>query len=215
MSAVEASLKRLGTDWIDLYQVHRPDPLTSIEETLRALDDLVRQGKVRYVGCSNFPAWQVVEAHWTARSMSLNGFVSCQDEYSLLSRGIERDLLPAMRAYGLGLLPYFPLASGLADREIPARRACAARRAALLRQAARKPLSHRCPFRHRGSGWSDAAPSAVRTLLEISIGWLAQSPCVSSVIAGATRPEQLEATPAHCSARFRPKELAEVNRLTG
>ena len=113
MAAVEASLKRLKTDWLDLYQLHRPDPLTPIEETLRALDDLVHQGKVRYIGCSNMVAWQVVDAAWTARHLNLNGFVSCQDEYSLLVRGIERELLPAMQAHRLGLLPYFPLASGL------------------------------------------------------------------------------------------------------
>src|SRR3546814_1272331 len=105
MSAVEDSLRRLRTDWIDLYQIHQPDPLTPIEETLRALDDLVRQGKVRYVGCSNLPAWQVVDAQWTARQAGLNAFVSCQDEYSLLFRDPDRDLIPAMQASGLGLLP--------------------------------------------------------------------------------------------------------------
>src|SRR3954468_10329656 len=113
MGAVEASLRRLRTDWIDLYQQHWPDPLTPIDETLRALDDLVRQGKVRYIGCSNFPAWQVVEAAWTARSHNLNPFVSCQDEYSLIYRKAEEELMPAARKYGMGLLPYFPLASGL------------------------------------------------------------------------------------------------------
>lgn len=113
MAAVEASLKRLRTDWIDLYQLHQPDPRTPIEETLRALDDLVRQGKLRYIGCSNLPAWQVVEAQWTARHHNLAAFVSAQDEYSLLERRIERELLPALRAYGLGLLPYYPLAGGL------------------------------------------------------------------------------------------------------
>ena len=113
MSAVEASLKRLRTDWIDLYQLHRPDPLTPIEETLRALDDLIRQGKVRYIGCSNLPAWQVVEAVWTAKQLGLNAFISCQDEYSLLVRDPERELTPAMQAYGLGLLPYYPLVGGL------------------------------------------------------------------------------------------------------
>jgi len=112
MAAVEDSLRRLKTDWIDLYQLHSADPLTPIEETLRALDDLVRSGKVRYVGCSNLPSWQVVEAAWTARTMGLNAFVSCQDEYSLVVRGAEKELMPAARAYGLGLLPYFPLASG-------------------------------------------------------------------------------------------------------
>ena len=113
MSAVEASLTRLKTDYIDLYQQHDYDPLTPIEETLRALDDLIRQGKVRYIGNSNFPAWRIAEAELTARQMNVNRFVSCQDEYSLVVREIEKDLLPAAQEYKLGLLPFFPLASGL------------------------------------------------------------------------------------------------------
>jgi aryl-alcohol dehydrogenase-like predicted oxidoreductase len=113
MSAVEASLTRLKTDYIDLYQQHDYDSLTPIEETLRALDDLVRQGKVRYIGNSNFPAWRIAEAELIARQMNVNKFVSCQDEYSLVVREIEKDLLPAAQEYKLGLLPFFPLASGL------------------------------------------------------------------------------------------------------
>ncbi len=113
MQAVEASLKRLRTDWIDLYQLHRPDPQTPIEETLRALDELVRQGKVRFIGCSNLSAQQVIAADDAARQHGLAAFVSCQDEYSLLVRDIERELVPAAKARGLGILPYFPLASGL------------------------------------------------------------------------------------------------------
>jgi len=112
LQAAEASLKRLRTDWIDLYQLHRPDAQTPIEETLRALDDLVRQGKVRFIGCSNLSAQQVIAAQDTARRQGLTAFVSCQDEYSLLVRDIERELLPAVKAGGLGILPYFPLASG-------------------------------------------------------------------------------------------------------
>src|SRR5947208_10618611 len=113
MQAVEASLRRLRTDWIDLYQLHRPDPQTPIEETLRALDDLVRQGKVRFIGCSNLSAQQVAEAQAAARRHGLAQFVSCQDEYSLLVRDVERELVPTAKRLGLGLLPYFPLASGL------------------------------------------------------------------------------------------------------
>ena len=111
MSAVEASLTRLKTDYIDLYQQHEYDPLTPIEETLRALDDLIRQGKVRYIGNSNFPAWRIAEAELIARQMNVGHFVSCQDEYSLVVREIEKDLLPAAQQYRLGLLPFFPLAS--------------------------------------------------------------------------------------------------------
>ena len=113
MAAIDASLRRLKTDWIDLYQIHRPDPLTPIEETLRALDDLVRAGKVRYIGHSNFTPAQTVEAQWAARHFNLNTFVSAQDEYSLLNRGIEAESLGVYERYGLGVLPYYPLASGL------------------------------------------------------------------------------------------------------
>ncbi len=113
MTAVEASLKRLKTDWIDLYQLHRPDPATPIEETLRALDDLVRQGKVRYIGASNFTAAEVIEADRIARTHELHRFVSMQNEYSLLARAVEHEFIPALRSCGLGLLPYYPLASGL------------------------------------------------------------------------------------------------------
>ena len=113
MRAVEASLRRLKTDWIDLYQFHRPDDRTPIEETLRALDDLQRAGKVRYVGNSNVSAVQMTEAHWTARELKIEGFASSQNEYSLLAREIEDALLPQMEKYGIGLLPFFPLASGL------------------------------------------------------------------------------------------------------
>ena len=112
VQAVEASLKRLRTDWIDLYQVHYPDPKTPIDETMRALDELLRQGKVRAIGCSNFSAAEMTAAQAAAERYSLAAFVTCQDEYNLLTRDIERDLLPAMEKLGLSLLPYFPLASG-------------------------------------------------------------------------------------------------------
>jgi aryl-alcohol dehydrogenase-like predicted oxidoreductase len=111
--AVERSLQRLRTDWIDLYQIHRPDPTTPIEETLSALDDLVHEGKVRYIGHSNFTAWALADADWTARTKGLERFVSAQNDYSLLKRGVEAELLPACEHYGVGMLPYFPLASGL------------------------------------------------------------------------------------------------------
>ena len=129
MRAVEASLRRLKTDWIDLYQVHRPDPRTPIEETLRALDDLVKAGKVRFVGCSNFSAKQLEEAQQVATRHGLVSFVSCQDEYSLLARDLEKDREPMMRKYGLGLLPFFPLASGLLTGKYRRERGVAGRHA--------------------------------------------------------------------------------------
>ena len=112
MAAAEASLKRLGTDYIDLYQIHQPDPETPQHETLEALNDLVRAGKVRYIGHSNFAAWQTVDAHWISRSRGLASYISAQNQYNLLDRRIERELIPACREFGVGILPYFPLASG-------------------------------------------------------------------------------------------------------
>ena len=149
MSAVEASLTRLKTDYIDLYQQHDYDPLTPIEETMRALDDLVRQGKVRYIGNSNFPAWRIAEAELVARQMNVNRFVSCQDEYSLVVRDIEKDLLPAAQEYKLGLLPFFPLASGLLDRQIQARRRRARRHALCKSAGAEGALRHAAQRGHR------------------------------------------------------------------
>ena len=111
--AVEASLRRLQTDHIDLYQLHVPDDVTPIEETLAALTELVREGKVRYIGCSNFSGWQVADADWTARTSGLERFVSAQNRYSLLDRDLEEEVVPACEHFGLGVLPFFPLEYGL------------------------------------------------------------------------------------------------------
>ncbi len=213
MSAVEASLKRLGTDWIDLYQMHYPDPTTPIEETLRALDDLVRQGKVRYVGCSNFAAWQVVEAHWTARYHGVAGFISCQDQYSLLARGIERELVPAMRACGAGLLPYAPLSSGLLTGKyrrgeaipegtrLATRPELRARYATDVRMEVLERLRTFCAERGR-------------PMLELAISWLAAQPVVGSVIAGATSPAQVEGNVTASNWHLTPDDIAEIDRLS-
>jgi aryl-alcohol dehydrogenase-like predicted oxidoreductase len=213
MAAVEDSLKRLQTDWIDLYQLHQPDPLTPIEETLRALDDLVHQGKVRYIGCSNLPAWQVVEAQWTSQHLGLNGFVSCQDEYSLLVREPDRDLLPAMKTYGLGLLPFFPLASGLLTGKYK-------RNAALpagTRLAMMQPLANRYANEKNWpivEGLEAFALSRGHTILELAMSWLAARPTVASVIAGATSPEQIEQNVKAVEWQLSTEELAEVDKLT-
>jgi aryl-alcohol dehydrogenase-like predicted oxidoreductase len=214
MRAVEDSLRRLKTDWIDLYQQHQPDPLTPIEETLRALDDLVRQGKVRYIGCSNLPAWQVVEAQWTSRCEGLNAFVSCQDEYSLVVRDVvEPELAPAMRQYGMGLLPFFPLASGLLTGKY--------KRNAPMPQDARLAKTPRLADRYLTErNWqiaerlNDWASTRGHTLLELSFSWLLAQALVSSVIAGATKPEQLDANVKAGGWKLSTEELAEVDRLT-
>jgi aryl-alcohol dehydrogenase-like predicted oxidoreductase len=212
MQAVEDSLRRLKTDWIDLYQLHRPDPLTPIEETLRALDDLVRQGKVRYVGCSNLTAWQVVEAQWTARTEHLNRFASCQDEYSLLVRDIEKELVPAIRAYGMGLLPFFPLASGLlAGKYRRGEETPGTRLAKVQRLADRYMTEANWGKVERLAAFAEARG---KTLLELAFSWLAAKPYVSSVIAGATRPEQLDANVRAVEWALTADDLAEIDRVT-
>ncbi len=211
MQAAEASLRRLGTDWIDLYQMHVPDAGTPIDETLRALDDLVRQGKVRYVGCSNFAGWQVVEAAWTARAGGLASFVSAQNQYSLLERAIESELVPACNAYGLGVLPYFPLASGLltgkyrrGEKPPEGTRLAAARFAGLLSERNFERVEKLESF----------ARDAGRSLLELAFSWLAGQPHVASVIAGATRPEQIEQNVHAAGWKLSAEELARVNELS-
>lgn len=214
VSAVEASLKRLKTDWLDLYQLHRPDPLTPIEETLDALDDLVRAGKVRYIGCSNLAAWQVVDAQWTAQMKGLAAFVSAQDEYSLVERSIEKELVPALTAHGLGLLPYFPLASGLLTGKY--------RRNAPLPEGARLTKTQRLADRYlTEANWAvaeklgDFAAAHGKSLLELAFSWLAARAPVASVIAGATRPEQVEANVKAAGWALTPEDLAEIDRLSG
>ena len=213
MQAVEDSLRRLRTDWIDLYQMHQTDPRTPIEETLRALDDLVRQGKVRYIGCSNFPAWQLVEAAWTARSGGLNPFVSCQDEYSLIFRKPEADLMPAARKYGMGMLPYFPLASGLLTGKY--------RRNAPMPAGTRLAGTQRLAelyLTERNWGIAERLGDFVEqrghTMLELAFSWLLAQAPVTSVIAGATRPEQLEQNVKAGAWVLSAEELAEIDRIS-
>ena len=213
MQAVEASLKRLQTDYIDLYQMHRLDELTPIEESLRALSDLVTQGKIRYFGCSNFSAWRVVEAQWTAKSLGLPGFVSAQDEYSLVVRGHETDLMPALREYGMGLLPYFPLASGLLTGKY--------RRNAPLPEGARLTKFAGSAERFLiDRNWAisekltDFAEARGHTILELAFSWLLAQAPVSSVIAGATRPEQIAQNVAAGGWALTAEELAEIDAIT-
>jgi len=197
LRAVEASLRRLGTDWIDLYQMHAPDSKTPIDETLEALSGLVRDGKVRYIGCSNFSAWQVADADWTARDRGLHRFVSAQNHYNLLNRAPETELTPSCEHFGLGILPYFPLASGLLSGKY--------RRG--------EPAPEGTRLSGRDDALSDERFDAVEklqtfaqerglTLLQVAIGGLAAQPAVASVIAGATSPEQVTSNVE--AGRWRP-----------
>jgi aryl-alcohol dehydrogenase-like predicted oxidoreductase len=210
MAAVEASLKRLRTDWIDLYQQHRHDPLTPIEETLRALDDLVRQGKVRYIGCSNFTAAQMVEAQWAARHLNLNAFISAQDEYSLLKRNLDAENIPTMERYGLGLLPYFPLASGLLTGKH--KRGQAAPGTRLATDAfARFMDDTNFDVLEKLEAFVKARG---RTMTELAFSWLAARPTVASIIAGATKPEQIEANVKAAGWVLSPEDMAEIDKIT-
>ena len=189
--AVERSLTRLRTDHIDLYQLHRPDELTPIEETLSVLTDLVREGKVRYVGSSNFAGWQVADADWVARTSGFERFVSAQNEYSLLERDAEDDLVPACEHFGVGLLPYFPLANGLLTGKY--RRDAPPPEGTRLHGRADYLTDDRLDLVELLTGYASARG---RTLLDVAIGGLAARPAVASVIAGATRPEQVFANAA-------------------
>jgi aryl-alcohol dehydrogenase-like predicted oxidoreductase len=213
MQAAEASLRRLKTDWIDVYQLHRPDPDTPIEETLRALDDLKQAGKIRFIGCSNLSGAQIEEAQSVAARERLISFVCCQDEYSLIERGLEKEQLPVMQKYGLGLLPYFPLASGLLTGKY--------RRDAPLPPGTRLARSaHHADDLLNARNWrivealTALAVERGRTLLELAMSWLASRPHVSSIIAGATRPEQVEQNVAAVGWSLTPAELAEIDRIT-
>lgn len=214
MEAVEASLKRLRTEWIDLYQLHQPDPETPLEETLGALDDLVQQGKVRYIGCSNLSATQVAEAARIAGDKHWAAFVSSQDEYSLLVRGIERELIPELQRHGMALLPYFPLASGLLtgkyrrDEQIPA-----GTRMAVMKRLADRYMT--VENWNRVEKLNAFCAERGRTLLELAFSWLASRPSLASIIAGATRPEQIEQNVQAADWRLTPEELAEVDEITG
>ena len=213
MSAVEDSLRRLKTDWIDLYQLHQPDPLTPLDETMQALDDLVTQGKIRYIGCSNLPSWQVVESQWISKSMGLNRFVSCQDEYNILNRNVEAELIPAMQKYGCGLLPYFPLASGLLTGKY---------KRTEMPEGAR--LTDMPTFANRiyltdenfdiVDNLNEFAHKTGHSILELAFGWMASRPTTASIIAGATKPEQIDANVAAVNWVLSQSEINEVNKIS-
>ena len=210
MTAVDASLRRLRTDWIDLYQVHFPDPGTPIGETLRALDDLVRAGKVRYVGTSNFAAWQIVDAHWTARAERLARPVSVQHHYNLVQREVGADILPAAREHGLGVIPYYPLAAGFLTGkyrrgETPGsgRLVGSPSASRILTDANFDRLERLEAFtRERG-----------RAILDLAFAWLLSQPEIGPVIASASSPEQVRANAAAAEWRLTREEMSAVAGL--
>ncbi len=208
--AVEASLRRLETDHIDLYQLHQPDPQTPIEETLAALDDLVRSGKVRYLGNSNFAGWQIADADWTARAAGLTPFISAQNQYSLLHREVETEVVPACEQFGLGLLPFFPLDSGLLTGKY---------------RRGEKPAAGTRLSLDRYQRWLDAADwdtiealtafgaDRGHSLLDVAIAGLAARPAVASVIAGATNAEQVHANAAAGAWELTADDVAALDAI--
>jgi aryl-alcohol dehydrogenase-like predicted oxidoreductase len=212
INAAEASLRRLGTDYIDLYQIHQPDPATPQEETLETLDALVSSGKVRYIGCSNFSGWQLADAMWISRSGGLASYISAQNLYNLLDRRVERELAPACRHYGVGILPYFPLASGfLTGKYRRGSEPPQGTRLALMRPMADRVLTaQNFATLER---LEDFARSHGHTMLELATSWLAEQPQVASVISGATSPEQVSENVKAVGWRLSPDELAEIDKL--
>jgi aryl-alcohol dehydrogenase-like predicted oxidoreductase len=212
LSAVEASLKRLKTEWIDIYYLHRPDPATPIEETLGALDELVRQGKVRYAGCSNLPGPEVADAMNLARTKKLAGFVAVQDEYNLLSREIETSLVPVIERFGLALVPYFPLASGLLTGKYRKGQPMpTGTRLSDPRFSARFANEQNLEMVERLAAF---CAQRGRTTLDLAFGWLLARPYVASVIAGATTPEQVRQNAGALRWQLTADEIAAVELIT-
>jgi aryl-alcohol dehydrogenase-like predicted oxidoreductase len=211
VKCLESSLQRLRTDYVDLYQYHFPDPKTPLEETLAALDELVRQGKVRAVGCSNLSGAQIAEATTKSQERKIVNFVTAQNEWSLLKRDAERDVIPACDKYGLGQLPFFPLASGmLTGKYRRGEEFAAGTRLATISHF--KGLASDANFT-KIEALQAFAKKRGHTILELAVSWLASHPCVSSVIAGATTPEQVRANAAAANWKLSAEELAEVDKL--
>jgi aryl-alcohol dehydrogenase-like predicted oxidoreductase len=211
--AIEASLRRLDTDYVDVYMQHRPDPDVPIEATLEALSRLVEEGKVRAIASSNFSGWQVADADWTSRTRGLAHFVAAENRYSLLDRSVERELLPACRRFGVSMIPFFPLASGLLTGKY--------RRGEPPPEGTRLALSPRAAeaLTDRNFDVVEAlgkvAEARGTTMTAVALGWLASRPEVVSVIAGATSPEQVDANVEATAWVPGEDDLAEIDRITG
>jgi aryl-alcohol dehydrogenase-like predicted oxidoreductase len=207
--AIDGSLRRLQTDAVDLYQYHYPDGVTPIEETLGALDELVREGRVRHIGCSNFSAEQIEEADRAAREKGLTRFISVQNEYSLLERSIERDVAPACTRLGIGVLPYFPLARGLLTGKYGRGRQAPAG----TRLASRDTIASDRQFDVLEALERFAAERGI-SMVDVAIGWLLAQPVVASVIAGATRAEQVRSNVAAARWKPSPEDLEALDSIS-
>jgi len=209
----EGSLRRLKTDWIDLYLHHVPDDATPVEETLEALDRLIAQGKIRYAGCSNYKGWQIADAAWLARDRRLEPFVCVQSEWNLFSRAVEDEVVPAARRFGLGVMPYFPLAMGLLSGKYSR-----GKRPAKSTRLAGDDPRYRAMLSDANFDRVDRLEAFAREhghgLLDLAIGWLASHPEVATVICGATKPQQVRANAKAATAwRLTPEEMAQVDAL--
>ena len=212
VDALEGSLRRLQTDHVDLYQIHMQDPETPIEETLRALDDMVRDGKVRYIGLSNFDPWRIADAQWTARHHGYTPFISSQPEYSMLERGVERAVLPVSENYGLGTLPYFPLAHGFLTGKY--------RRNEAVGENTRLALTPAAQERRLSDANFDILDQLEvfvekrgHTIVELAFAWLLGTSAVSSVIAGASTPDQIRQNAAAADWELTADEMEELNGI--
>lgn len=211
LRAVEDSLRRLGTDWIDIYMIHVPDSGTPLDETLRAMDDIVRMGKARYIAVSNMDSWRIVEANWVAKELGSHAFIASQNEYSLLQRAPEKELIPALLHHRMTLNPYFPLASGmLTGKYLGAGEGRLKDNFLGLGNMFLTERNHKIV-----RGLNTYASERGHTLIELAMSWLASQPVVAGIIAGATKPEQVEQNAAATSWRLTPTELAEIDAIAG
>ena len=212
MQQVEGSLRALDTDYIDLYMIHRPDPNTPIEETIRAMDDLVHQGKVRYIGCSNFSAWQLCEAIWTSKALNLSPFVCAQNAYNMLDRSVEWELVPFCREYNVGIIPFVPLAGGfLTGKYRQGQAVPEGTRLAGNTRAQQNTLTEK--NYNMLTKLENFAEERGHPIVELAIAWLLGNTTVSSVIAGATKPEQVTANAKAADWHLTPEDMQEIGEI--
>lgn len=214
IKAVDASLKNLNTDYIDLLYLHWPDPKTPIEETLKTLDNLIRDGKVRYIGCSNFPAWQLCEAFWISKVNNLESFSVVQDWYNLIHRNIEAELVPCCKAYGIGVIPYRPLAVGFLTDEFNPEKPIPPRSRMAEQSIVMRPIAAEAEAsRDKLKKFHAFAKERGHSIAELAIAWLLSHPWLSSVITGATTPEQVSANVANASWKLTAQEIAQLDLI--